>query len=76
MTEDKTVNATQGELEELNGLLVRELITKLKEGTANGTELSTASKLVIHNRIQPNDPDTEAYEQQYIIDPKDFPVQV
>jgi len=71
---DKT-NATQAELEELNGLLVRDLIDKIKEGTASGADRATASKLIISNRIRPTDPEAEAIEAARIVDPADYPIQ-
>lgn len=69
-------NATQAELEELNGLLVRELIAKLRDGTARGTDLATASKLLISNRVRPTDPEAEEIIRVHTIDPDDFPVKV
>lgn len=76
MSNDTSVNATTDELEELNGLLVRGLIEKIKDGTANATDLSTASKVIISNRVRPKDPEAEEIIRVHTIDPMDFPVQV
>ena len=76
MSNEASINATTDELEELNGLLVRGLIDKIKDGTANATDLSTASKVIISNRVKPTDPETEEIIRVHTIDPTDFPVQV
>ncbi|WP_171134768.1 hypothetical protein [Ruegeria sp. HKCCD7221] len=78
MAEDSIKNATQGELEELNGLFVRELIAKIKEGTATGTDLSTAAKLMKEHKVQPIDPRVPAtsYASQRLDAELDFPVKV
>jgi len=76
MSNDTSVNATTDELEELNGLLVRGLIEKIKDGTANATDLSTASKVIISNRVRPKDPEAEEIIRVHTIDPMDFPVRV
>ncbi len=78
MADDSIKNATQGELEELNGLLVRKLIGKIKEGTATGTDLSTAAKLVKEHKVQPIDPRVPAtsYASQIPDADLDFPVNV
>ncbi|WP_170330203.1 hypothetical protein [Ruegeria arenilitoris] len=78
MAEDSIKNATQGELEELNGLLVRELIAKIKEGTATGTDLSTAAKLMKEHKVQPIDPRVPAtsYHHQIPEEQLDYPVDV
>ncbi|WP_157769944.1 hypothetical protein [Ruegeria profundi] len=78
MAEDSIKNATQGELEELNGLLIRELIGKIREGTANGTDLSTAAKLVLSNKVEPIDPrvPTTSYHNQMPSEHLDYPVDV
>ena len=76
MSNEANVNATTDELEELNGLLVRGLIEKIKDGTANATDLSTASKVIISNRVKPKDPEAEEIIRVHTIDPMDFPVQV
>ena len=68
-------NTTQGELEELNGLLVRELCRKIREGTATGTELSTAAKLVVSHGVRPEVPVQEYYGYPEI-KPEDWPVQM
>lgn len=51
-------NATEAEMENLHGLLVRSLIEKLANGTASGTELATAAKLVTTHRVRPDEPVT------------------
>lgn len=78
METESIKNATQGELEELNGLLVRELIAKIKEGTASGTDLSTAAKLVKEYKVQPIDPRIPAtsYHHQIPAEQLDYPVDV
>ncbi len=75
---DSIKNATLGELEELNGLLVRELIAKIKEGTATGTDLSTAAKLMKEHKVQPIDPRVPAtsYHSQMPHEDLDYPVDV
>ena len=78
MNEEGIKNATQDELEELNGLLVRKLIGKIKEGTATGTDLSTAAKLVKEHKVQPIDPRVPAtsYHSQIPAVQLDYPVDV
>ncbi len=78
MGEEDIKNATQGELEELNGLLVRELISKIKEGTATGTDLSTAAKLMREHKVQPIDLRVPAtsYHSQIPAEQWDYPVDV
>ncbi len=78
METESIKNATQGELEELNGLLVRQLIAKIKEGTATGTDLSTAAKLMKEHKVQPIDPrvPVTSYASQLPDADLDFPVDV
>ena len=71
---DTPTNATQGELEELNGLLVRELIVKIKDGTATSTDLGTAMNIVRSNQVKPSDPEADAYEAARGVEYADFPV--
>lgn len=54
---EKPVNATRAELEQLNGLLIRELLRKLEVGEATATDIGNAVKVVISNRVQPKEPD-------------------
>ncbi len=68
-------NATQGELEELNGLLVRELIAKIREGVATSTDLGTAMNLIRSNQVKPRDPEAEAFEASRSVSYDDFPIQ-
>ncbi|GGE46821.1 hypothetical protein [Actibacterium pelagium] len=71
-----TLNATTVELEELNGLLVRRLVEKIKDGSATSTDLATAMNLVRSHKVVPVDPDVEAQTEAWKFDAMDYPVKV
>ncbi|KNX39745.1 hypothetical protein ROTO_37140 [Roseovarius tolerans] len=50
------MNATRADLEKLNGLLIRALITKLEKDEATATDIGNAVKVVTSNRVQPVEP--------------------
>ncbi|WP_425051159.1 hypothetical protein [Psychromarinibacter sp. S121] len=54
--EDDRHNATRDDLERLNGLLVRALIKKLEADEATATDIGNAVKVIISNRVQPEEP--------------------
>ncbi len=72
--EEQELNATKVELEELNGLLVRNLIGKIKEGEATSTDLATAMNLMRTHKVQPTETVAPRIGITHI-DPADFPVQ-
>ncbi len=74
-SDEQFLNATKVELEELNGLLVRNLIGKIKDGEATSTDLATAMNLMRTNKVQPTEPMAPRVSITHI-DPADFPVQV
>ena len=48
-------NATREDLEKLNGLLIRTLISKLEDGSATTTDIGSAVKVLVSNRVQPEE---------------------
>jgi hypothetical protein len=76
-TAPKDTNATRADLEKLNGLLVRVLISKIENGEATATDIGNAVKVVTSNRVQPVEPEgSHAYSGQIPVDRLDFPVDV
>ena len=47
----KSMNATTSNLEELNGLLCAELVSRIKSGDATSSDLNAAVRLLAHNRV-------------------------
>ena len=77
MADQQDVNATRADLEKLNGLLIRALITKLEKDEATATDIGNAVKVVTSNRVQPVEPEgSHAYSGQIPVDRLDFPVDV
>lgn len=73
----KDLNATRADLEKLNGLLIRALITKLENDEATATDIGNAVKVVTSNRVQPVEPEGHhAYTGGIPTDRLDFPVDV
>lgn len=75
--QEDMMNATRADLEKLNGLLIRALITKLEKDEATATDIGNAVKVVTSNRVQPVEPEgLNAYSGGIPADRLDFPVDV
>lgn len=70
-------NATRADLEKLNGLLVRVLISKIENDEATATDIGNAVKVVLSNRVQPEEPEgPDAFTGNIPASKLDFPVDV
>ena len=70
-------NATRADLEKLNGLLVRVLISKIENNEATSTDIGNAVKVVSSNRVQPEEPEGPyAFTGNIPVSKLDFPVDV
>lgn len=56
-THTETLNATRADLERLNGLVIRALIRKIEADEASATDIGNAVKVLISNRVNPQEPE-------------------
>lgn len=79
-TASEAANATRADLEKLNGLLIRTLIQKLEDGKATSTDIGSAVKVLVSNRVQPGDAQDvhQSFTTQgtYPFSPLDFPISI
>ncbi|MDW4548255.1 hypothetical protein R5H32_02690 [Defluviimonas sp. D31] len=80
---DEATNATRADLEKLNGLLIRTLIQKLEDGSATTTDIGSAVKVLVSNRVQPEEAvghqgyqGYQGYQGEYPVSDFDFPISV
>ncbi|SNS32220.1 hypothetical protein [Tropicimonas sediminicola] len=76
-SKESATNATREDLEKLNGLLIRALIKKIEDGDATATDIGNAVKVVVSNKVRPEEPEgPNAFRNYFPDDQLDWPVNV